>query len=500
MLVTVSQNRSRPELSKRIGIQVAFILFLTLFFGLRLQAQPDKVYSSYSNETEITASGSITLKSGFFIPSGNNARIYIAQNNPFLNGTPSSNQNYISTRVFRDSAVTELNVNAARTVSGVSQTVQYFDGLGRLSQTVVTQGSPEGQSLVTPVSYDAFGREDKKYDSYVSGNDASFKGDAVNQQSVFYQNPGSDSNIKSTPYPFSQTVFEASPLNRVREQGFQGAAWQPYQAGISGSGHTLKTDYQANIAADAVKLWNISGTGANSVANYAAGTLYKTVLKDENWVSGNSGTVEEFKDKEGRLILKKLWQTESAALSTYYVYDDLGNLAFVLPPAVTVNSFTEALSDTQFNQYIYAYRYDGRNRLIRKKIPGKGWEEFVYDNLDQLVFSQDSVQKAKVERSFYKYDALGRQVVKGYEISHTLTRPALQAAINVQPVLWESSGTGGVDGYTNNVIPQNLPGLKIHQINYYDDYSFPGSAVVASSGVTGSNWNCNLKVETFLCY
>jgi hypothetical protein len=81
----------------------------------------------------------------------------------------------------------------------------------------------------------------------------------------------------------------------------------------------------------------------------------------------------------------------------------------VLPPAVNestdrltaaLTSFTEG--DTAFKDFIYGYHYDGRKRLVEKKIPGKGWEELVYNPLDQVVFTQDAMQKPLMERSYVK--------------------------------------------------------------------------------------------------
>ncbi|WP_199142220.1 hypothetical protein, partial [Pedobacter sp. ASV12] len=82
--------------------------------------------------------------------------------------------------------------------------------------------------------------------------------------------------------------------------------------------------YAINDATDAVKLWTVNASGASSSANYLPGTLYKTISKDENWTSGRAGTTEEFKDMEGRVVLKKVWESESSALSTQYLYDDMG--------------------------------------------------------------------------------------------------------------------------------------------------------------------------------
>ncbi|MFY0256118.1 DUF6443 domain-containing protein, partial [Chitinophaga sp. 30R24] len=55
-----------------------------------------------------------------------------------------------------------------RQVAEVKQATQYFDGLGRLIQSVTKGASPGGNDLVAPVVYDAFGREQFKYLPYVS--------------------------------------------------------------------------------------------------------------------------------------------------------------------------------------------------------------------------------------------------------------------------------------------------------------------------------------------
>lgn len=142
-----------------------------------------------------------------------------------LASAPSQDQNYVRTRTYHEASQTEFS---DPTVMQVSEVVQYFDGLGRPLQTVQTKGSPTGKDIVQPIVYDAFGRETVKYLPYTeqTGNGA-YKPGAVSTQIQFYSSAGWDPNVVKTSAPYSQTIFEASPLNRVIEQGAPGTTWQP---------------------------------------------------------------------------------------------------------------------------------------------------------------------------------------------------------------------------------------------------------------------------------
>lgn len=383
--------------------------------------------------------------------------------------TPSSSQNHMVEITVKASYKRTTGSLADLPVAQANRKISYFDGLGRPLQTVQWQGSPTQKDMVQVFTYDVFGREVKKYLPYAeqSANDGSYKTNALSTQSSFYANGiGWDANIPKTAYPFSQTVLEASPLNRVQEQGAPGAVWQPASSRSTAAGRTVVLEYGSNAALDAVKQWTVVTDGASSAGTYAVGKLYKTVSKDENWTSGNSGTTEEFKDLEGRVVLKKVWQDETTALNTYYIYDDLGNLRYVVPPAVSTSSFT--VSDVNFTNYIYGYSYDGSRRLIEKHIPGKGWEYMVYNKLDQLVMSQDSKGKLASEWLMTKYDVHGRVIMTGiYE--DNILRGNLQNSFNSCAVLWE--GRSGTGDYTNTACPTSGV-YKYLTINYYDDYNF----------------------------
>ncbi|PWG77882.1 DUF6443 domain-containing protein, partial [Pararcticibacter amylolyticus] len=262
----------------------------------------------------------------------------------------------------------------------VQTTIQYFDGLGRPLQTIQRQGSPAGNDIIQPFEYDPFGREARKYLPYTAGGTTgSYRSDALGSsgaQKNYYNSP--PSGVPAIPSgAYAETLFEASPLNRVSEQGAPGAAYQP------GSSHTVRTAYGTNAAGE-VSLWTVSSTGA-SRSTYQAGTLYKTTLTDEN---GN--LTQEYKDLQGKVVSKKAQVATGTYLTTDYIYDDLDNLRYVVPPlpaGVTLGS-TLSETDALFSNFVYGYHYDSRKRLKEKKVPGKGWEYLVYNKLDQVVLSQ----------------------------------------------------------------------------------------------------------------
>ncbi|WP_367331321.1 hypothetical protein [Sphingobacterium multivorum] len=167
--------------------------------------------------------------------------------------------------------------------------------------------------------------------------------------------------------------------------------------------------------------------------------------------------------------MKRVWESYTKKLDTYYVYDDFGNLRYVIPPGYTAPAFTEAASG-DFHELIYAYRYDNRQRLVEKKVPGKGWEWLVYNANDQVVLAQDAVQRGQGKWSYTKYDAFGR-IVQARSYSRTFaSQSAAQADVNTVGRYWEDRV--GTANYTNQAYP--MTGQSLLQVNYYDDYAFTG--------------------------
>lgn len=96
--------------------------------------------------------------------------------------------------------------------------------------------------------------------------------------------------------------------------------------------------------------------------------------------------------------------------------------------------FNEQQPDLQIKQEVveglcYIYHYDYRNRVVEKKIPGKGWEYMVYDKLNRLIMAQDQNLYPASKWIFTKYDKFNRPVYTG-EVTDSRTRTTIQNVLN----------------------------------------------------------------------
>ncbi len=490
------------HIKSRLKPSIAAIILLLLSLGLKAQTLVGPTMTGTPAPGEYYNYSSITLGPAspgfhFTASAGNSLHIYtLPPDCQPLNNAVSTNQNYIITSIPRTPMQTFST--AGKTTCDIMQTVQYIDGLGRPLQTVQVKASPTGRDIVQPIAYDQFGRESTKYLSYTAtGGDGSYRVSAITEQASFYTNPiGSTWNapgvvtipaVGGVVPSFAQTIFEPSPLNRIAEQGTSGADWQPVSG--NNTGHTAKVTYTTNDVFPVTDTANshyaalYSATinsdqsrtltrGSGVAGYYKAGRLYVTVTQDENWESGRGGTTEEYKDKDGHVVLKRTFNYTGGVLqflSIYYVYDDLGNLAFVIPPLCGADTAIPNTVDQ--NNLCYQYQYDQRSRLVQKKLPGKDWEYMIYNSLDQVIATQDGNQRLNKQWAFTKYDVIGRALWAGLwnNGGTAINRPVLQSTIdNLTTPLWEGTATSGPP--TNTAWPTTgLSGTL--SVNYYDSYA-----------------------------
>lgn len=465
----------------RFCISVIFLLLLIPYISYS-----QLITLSKPTTGEYSSNQSIRLLSGFSTKGPFRAFITDKLNVP-LGSTPSQGQNYVITDTYKQPSNIDFTDPL---VSQVNQVIRYYDGLGRLSQTIQTKGSTLGNDLVQPVAYDALEREPLKYLPYAAqeGNGA-YKNDALSNQKQFYSDSGWDNDVVKTQFPYSQTIVEPSVLSRIIEQGFSGAAWQPGNRSDE-AGRTTMIVYGTNNSSSdytkagfAVRSWTATPVeeykrSLSSTGYYSEGKLYLKVIKDENWTTkdGKAGTTEAYTDQNSKLILKRTFNLKNGnieVLSTYYVYDDFGNLSFVLPPAADPDG--AVIDQNTLDLYCYQYRYDARKRLVEKRIPGKSdWIELIYNKLDQLVYIQDPVQRINNKRSYIKYDALGHVIISGVEKNSVGDRIALQKTVTNQSVNWEFREPDGAQGYSNQSIPATSVNVDPEIVNYYNDYNIPG--------------------------
>jgi RHS repeat-associated protein len=218
--------------------------------------------------------------------------------------TVTQNQNYVITNTILTRGVTNsASVPSLSIVNGSrGQQTTYFDELGRPMQQVDVQASPGSLDVVQPMKYDALGRQSTTYLPYTGGstglgNNGSYQADAFTRQRAFYQATTSGDRVANDAVPEATTVFEASPLSRVLQQGAPGAVWQP------GGSHSIKYVQRTNNNADAVRRWgyNYLTQSFGSPNTYSSGELQVKETRDEQ-----DQLVTEYFDKQGKIVLKRV--------------------------------------------------------------------------------------------------------------------------------------------------------------------------------------------------
>ncbi|WP_298900678.1 DUF6443 domain-containing protein [uncultured Psychroserpens sp.] len=403
-------------------------------------------------------------------------------------------ENYVKSTTYKKAVKTQSEIDALIDDDKI-ESVTYLDGLGRPKQSIVKQAGGHKQHIVVPMFYDGYGRQVEDYlpmESLVTGITAlDYIDNAVlkaNQKTHYYNKYSGEWASVSDVNAYSEKQFENSPLNRVLQQGAPGTDWKI--GSTMGTNHSIRFDYQSNVASE-VRLFDVNFLNSNTetpelIYNgyYSANELFKSITKDENWQTGQthgkSHTTEEFTNSQGQVVLKRTYNS-GIAHDTYYVYDDFGNLTYVLSPegSKAILNGSNTVDQAVLDKFCYQYHYDYRNRLVEKKIPQKGWEYIIYDALDRPVLTQDAILRGSNKWLFTKYDAFDRVAYTGLFTAND-TRINIQNTINIQTGdLHETqqssttslaNDTSTVLYYSNNVYPQNIS--KVYTINYYDNYNW----------------------------
>ena len=215
-------------------------------------------------------------------------------------------------------------------------------------------------------------------------------------------------------------------------------------------------------------------------------TEYNFLNAEDFMVIANGSDQYEFSIINGAVYIELIGNAFTSGIT--------GSATIPLPPG------GESIYTTNTNildDLCYAYKYDRRNRLVEKKIPGKGWEYIIYDQLDRPVLTQDAQQRLAKEWLFTKYDVYGRVIYTGIftnadtETDDKIRRDNLQATFDnpalTAGAMYEDKLASGLSNlnieYTNDNFPGSTENLVVHTVNYYDDYNFNTDGLVVPTQV-----------------
>ena len=360
-------------------------------------------------------------------------------------------------------AASLLKTNGVRSLTDVS----YGDGFGGVSQKIHVGITPQGKDLTESYEYNSLGNlQSRTLPVPVLSEGASGNYKQILKSAQEYYG---HSNV------CSRFAYEASHRSLLLKEFGVGDEW---------TGKAVSKKYSCNLESIPVQrckryLVSAGGELVESDSPYADGSLRGIRSEDED---GNMHW--EFYNSENQLVLSRILDGDTF-FDTYFVYDEYGNLVFVLPPGYQ--------DHPDLDLYAYIYRYDYLDRLVYKKLPGCSPSYLVYDAAHRLVFSQDGCQRNDSLWSFFVYDIYGRVVVEG-ECSNSDKHVRTAGETVVLGTLMEGDTGLAYSGYQSSF---DLVDPCVYVVNYYDTYdfrtrngfsayNFPEGTVSAIGNLTGS--------------
>lgn len=310
-------------------------------------------------------------------------------------------------------------------------TVTYYDGLGYPVETATNGLGGTGKYAYALLEHDALGREKQSWLPGTQKDGCSFVAPSELSSSLI--------TFHKDRNPYSVNSYDA--LDRQVSTLGAGESWFTAKKFV-------EQRYCSNEASS-VKRYQVSESGALlENGYYAAKSLSMLEETDED-----GKTKQTFSDLFGHKVLER----RDGNNDTYYIYDNIGRLRYVLSPSY------QEYSDLQ--KFGYEYRYDKYGRCVWKRLPGCEYQQMWYDAADNLMFSQDGEQRKKGLFVFYLYDKMKREVLMGTTTSmNALCTSALATYGELSSGLCNS-------GYT----PLGNLGLGNEQLlsaKYYDCHSF----------------------------
>ena len=360
----------------------------------------------------------------------------------------------ITPRVAQNNIDTTIQVANDSTQPIIKRT--FYDAMYRPTLTYLYNYTPNRQNLVTLNEYDDYARLSKEWlPTAVSGNSLtinSFKNNATQ----FYSGESR---------PFVEHVYSTATWNNgITKNELVGTQKAGADMGIHKEGFFSRGNDSTEV-----RFFKVTSEGLLE----ANGFYYATALLVTQTTDEDNKTRVVYTNLHDQVVMEKV---DNAI--TYYVYNDLNQLCYVLPPlAVSQLGEGEYNEDNDvLKKYAYVYKYDKRGNQIYKRLPGCEPIRMVYDKSNALVLSQTGNQRARgTYWTVYKYDALRRLIytaeIKVGSNDHEgqikdFSQWLVTERFSTDEQLHPMSNTGYSRSYYDS------HPMKLLTVNYYDDYQF----------------------------
>lgn len=351
----------------------------------------------------------------------------------------SSSQSYVQTE-------TSFNTDG----SNKAVSTQYYDGIGRESSHVTNGIGVMGKYVYSLKEYDVKGRLSSLWEPAVGSTEA----EALSSSAL--SSLSSSTYGDNSPY----TAFQYDALNRLTSARIPGEIWL--------TADKRKTKRYASNDANSVKCYTAPLDNSSLIM---AGYYSKKALDLEETTDEDGRVTQVYKDDLGHIVLERRL-SNSDQFDTYYVYNDLGQLRYVLMPEYQIHGYKDL--------YAYEYIYDEHGKIIKKKLPQCYIVQYWYDKDGKLIGESTPQLRAHNKTRFWLYDSYGRVAIQG--ICSNLN---YHLKFDVNKISGDGFLGTGYDYPSSRALTHPL----IEVVNYYDNYSFLTASVLNgnSSQLTYTN-------------
>ena len=331
----------------------------------------------------------------------------------------------------------------------------YYDAMYRPTLTLLFNQTPNQENLVTLKEYDSYARPTKAWLPIVV--------DVDNLTSITFKNNASQYYSGDTRPFIEQSYSTVTWDNGIIKNELTGSQ----KAGADMGSNKIEYVSRGNVDNE-VKLFYVTPDGLLRCDDYySKKSLRVTETIDED---GNIKVV--YTNLQNQVVMEKI-----ANAKTYYVYNDLNQLCFVLPPLASNQIDVGVYDDDNdiLKKYAYVYKYDNRGNQIYKRLPGCEPTLMVYDISNSLVMSQTGNQRQRgTYWTVYKYDEFRRLTYVAEMKANDTYEYYLAAFKKWYMIEYFSTGTHtypmAKTGYSRGFF-HSYP-TELLTVNYYDTYEF----------------------------